>query len=274
MVKPNKFVSDNTKITHNVYYRLNEIAVKFGISQDAILDILEKIGISPVLPDIYDRESFKGKVRTIKKLVKEYNRRRPKKEIATDNPDGYMNVNEIAEIFGTDPSCIKRKLNKMKLPYIDGPHNSKRYHVTIVDKYAHILMRGSKVPLHDDVKLREKGYIPFLEFEALAGISRVTLLKRLKNGLYSDVTVFKSTNYINRRNLYIQQSTTNRIMENTPSGYIPLVTIREILGLDTLSIQQYVNIGIVNPLYVVKKCGFVYLKREEAEKFIEWYKKK
>lgn len=257
--------------SQKVYYRISEIAEKFGISQKAMGDILVKLGIKAVLPGIYDRDSFRKKMKSLKKLIADYRRELAISHIKSPNPDGYMNINEIAELFGSDVSCIRRKINKLKLPFIRGIRSEKRYHDTVIDKYSHILKRGSKVPIENNAVLRSKGYITFSEFSLLAGISRVTLRKRINNGLYTDLIMYKNVAYIHKRNLNIEPVRKSWITGNTPDGYIPLVTIREILNLKSLSIQQYIRDGIINPMYVIRKSIFVYIKREEAEKFIHWF---
>ena len=255
-----------------VYYRIAEIAKKFGISQEHMAEILKKNGIIEVLDGIYDRDSFRGKVTNLKKMVNEYKNNKTREHIISEHKDGYMNIQEIAEKFGSDVSCIRRKINKLKLPYITGIRGEKRYHDTVIDKYIHILKKGNHIPNGKKPILRNRGYITYSEFEILAGITRVTLNNRIKKGIYSDCIMVDNICYIHRRNLNVQPVRNSSIVSNSPDGYIPLVTIRKILGLSSLSIQKYIRDGIVNPLYVQNKSGHVYLKREEAEHFIEWYK--
>lgn len=255
-----------------VYYRIAEIAKKFGISQEQMAEILKKNGINEVLPGIYDRDSFRGKVNNVRKMVKDYKEDKQREHIVSIHNDGYMNINEIAEVFGTDVSCIRRKINKLKLPYITGIRGEKRYHDTVIDKHAHVMKKGNHLPNGKKPILRNRGYITYSEFEILAGITRITLNNRIRKGIYSDCIMVDNICYIHRRNLNIQPVRHSSIISNTPDGYIPLVTIRKILGLVALSIQKYIRDGVINPLYVINKSGHVYLKREEAERFVEWYK--
>lgn len=268
--KPMQYVG--AKVVHKVYYRLNEIAVKFGISQEAIADILEKNGIEPVLPDIYDRDSFKGKVGNIKKMAAEYLNKETQICRITRYDGDYISTRDISEIVGVDVSCVRRKLNKLKIPYIYGMHKERCYDKCMIEKYYHILKRNGKTPRKRDV-LRGRGYIPFSEFVILAGITRPTLRKRINDGIYTDCIMCNTVGYIHVRNLNVQPVRNSSISEKTPSGYIPLITVKNMLNLNTLSIQQYIDRGVINPLYVVRIKHYVYLKREEAERFIHWYKK-
>ena len=261
------------KQNEKVYYRLNEIAQKFCVSQEVMSEILKKHGIKEVLAGIYDRDSFRGKVVSVKRMVSDYKKEYERTHVKSPNPDGYMNIKEIAMIFETDVSCIRRKINRLKLPFIHGIRGEKRYHDVVIDKYAHILKRGSKLPYGKNSVLRAKGYIPYSEFEVLAGITRVTLRNRVYQGVYTDCIMSGNVCYIHRRNLNVQPVRNSSILSDAPDGYIPLVTIRKILNLTSLSIQKYIDDGIVNPIYVERKSGHVYLKREEADKFIRWYEK-
>lgn len=254
-----------------VYYRIGEIATKFGVGQKIMAEILRRNGINEVLEGIYDRDSFRGKVTNLKKMVEEYISEKRRSRIKAENPDGYMNINEIASVFGLDVSCVRRKINALKLPYITGIRGEKRYHDVVIDRYSHILKKGRKLPAGKNKELRSRGYIPYSEFEILAGITRATLIRRIHDGLYTDYIMSGNVAYIHKRNLNVQPVKNSHISSKSPDGYIPLVTIRNILNLKVLTIQQYINRGIVNPLCVVKKTGFVYIQREEAEKFIEWY---
>lgn len=257
--------------SEKVYYRLNEIAEKFRISQEAMTDILLKNGIKPVLPGIYDRDSFRGKVRNIQKMSDDYRNTKRQINLITQYEDGYISIKEIAEIIGTDITCVRRKLNKLKLSYISGIHGERRYHKTAIEKYYHVLKRNGKIARNRD-ELRRRGYIPFSEFVILAGITRPTLRKRINDGIYTDCIMCNTVGYIHVRNLNVQPVRNSSITENTPSGYIPLMTVKDMLNLNTLSVQPYIDRGIINPLYVIRIKHYVYLKREEAERFIQWYR--
>lgn len=255
-----------------VYYRIAEIAKKFGMSQEQMAEILKKNGIVEVLNGIYDRDSFRGKVSNLKKMVAEYKNDMKRERITAENPDGYMNVAEIAMIFGIDENSVRRKLRLLKLPYITGIRNEKRYHDIIIDKYSHVLRKGKRLPVKNKY-LRERGYIPADEFAILAGICRSTLTKRIKRGIYTDFIIVGCTSYLHRRNLNVKPTKMSSIASDSPDGYIPLITIREILGLASLSIKKYVDSGIVNNHKIIRKSGHVYIERSEAEKFISWYSK-
>ena len=261
------------QVTEKVYYRISEIAQKFGLSQETMSEILKKNGIKSVLEGIYDRDSFRGKVNAVKHMVNDYKNDRNREHIKSPNIDGYMNIKDIAEMFGVDVSCIRRKINRLKLPFIRGIRGEKRYHDTVIDKYSNLLRKGSKLPYGKNSVLRSKGYITYSEFEVLAGITRSTLRNRLYRGVYSDCLVSGNVCYIHRRNLNVQPVKNCSILSNTPEGYIPLITIRDLLNIKVLSIKKYIDAGIVNPLYVIRKSKYVYIKREEAEKFIRWYEK-
>lgn len=256
-----------------VYYRIVDIAEKYGIGQEPMAGLLENCGIKPVLEGIYDRDSFKGRVKRLEKSVTEWKNEQRRTNVKSEHTDGYMCISEISELFGVDVSCTRRKINRLGLPYVIGLRGEKRYHETVIQRYSMLLRKNRKLPVKNDPVLRDKGYITYSEFEVLAGITRPTLRNRIYSGMYSDCIMSGNVCYIHRRNLNVEPSRNRTALSRCPDDHIPIIKIREILGIRKLCIKRYIDMGVVNPMYVKKISCYSYIERREAEKFIEWYRK-